>query len=85
LSVVHRVAASGSDAEEVRQVLAGDQLPSAGLETGQMAKAHLLMEQAAGWTGQAGGLIDGGDQLAVRVRACTANGACGDGGSGRRI
>jgi hypothetical protein len=85
LGVVHRVAASGSDAEELRQVLAGDQLPSVDLETGQIAKAYLLMEQAAGWTGQAGGLIDGGDQLAVRVRACTAGGACGDGVSGRRI
>jgi hypothetical protein len=66
-------------------MLAGDQLPSAGLETGQIAKAHLLMELAAGWTGQAGGLIDGKGQLAVRVRACTANGACGDSDSGRRI
>jgi hypothetical protein len=65
LGVVHRVAASGSDAEELRQVLAGDQLPSVDLETGQIAKAHLLMEQAAGWTGQAGGLIDGGGQPAV--------------------
>jgi hypothetical protein len=69
----------------VRQVPAGDQLPPAGLETGQIATAHLLMEQAAGWTGQAGGRIDGADQLAVRVRAGTADGACGDGGSGRRI
>jgi hypothetical protein len=85
LGVVHRVAASGSDAEELRQGLAGDQLPSVDFEMGQIAKAHLLMEQAAGWTGQADGLIDGKGQLAVRVRACTANGACGDGVSGRRI
>jgi len=48
LGVGHRVAASGSDAEELRQLLAGDQLPSVDLETGQIAKAHLLMEQAAG-------------------------------------
>jgi hypothetical protein len=85
LGAGHRVAASGSDAGELRQVLAGDQLPSADLEMGQIAKAHLLMEQAAGWTAQAGGLIDGKGQLTVRVRACTANGACGDDVSGRRI
>jgi hypothetical protein len=65
LGVVHRVAASISDAEELRQVLVGDQLPSVDVEMGQIAKAHLLMEQAAGWTGQAGGLIDGGGQPAV--------------------
>ena len=59
-------------------MLAGDQAPSADLDMGQIAKAHLVIQQIAGWISQASGLIDGGDQPAVRVRACTAGGACGD-------
>jgi hypothetical protein len=79
LGVGHRVAASGSDAEEVLQVAAGDQAPSADLGTGQIAAAHLAIWQVAGWTGQEGGLIGGaGQPPAVRVLACTAGGACGD-------
>jgi hypothetical protein len=61
------------------QVAAGDQAPSAGLDIGQIATAHLAMQQVAGWTGQEGGLIGGaGKPPAVRVPACTAGGACGD-------
>jgi hypothetical protein len=85
LGVGHCVAASGSDAEEVLQVAAGDQAPSAGLGAGQIAKAHLAMQQVAGWAGREGGLIGGvGKPPAVRVPADTAGGACGDVVIGRR-
>jgi len=67
------------------QVAAGDQAPSAGLDIGQIATAHLVMRQLAGWTGQASNLIGGaGKPPAVRVPACTASGACGDVVIGRR-
>jgi len=69
----------------VLQVAAGDQAPLASLGTGQIAKAHLAMQQVAGWTGQEVGLIGGvGKPPAVRVPACTAGGACGDVVIGRR-
>ena len=43
LGVIHRVAASGSDAEELLQIVAGDQAPSASLDIGQIAKAQLAI------------------------------------------
>jgi Recombinase len=70
---------------ELLQVAAGDQAPSADFGTGQIAKANLAIQQLAGWTGRAGGLIGGvGKPPAVRVPACTASGACGDVVIGRR-
>ena len=70
LGVGHRVAVLGGDAEELLQVLAGDQAPPADLDVGQVAAAHLVVEQVAGQAGQAGGLIDGvGQPPAVRVLA----------------
>ena len=70
LGVGHRVAGLGGDAEELLQVLAGDQAPPADLDVGQVAAAHLVVEQVAGQAGQAGGLIDGvGEPPARRVLA----------------
>ena len=59
LGVGHRVAGLGGDAEELLQMLAGDQAPPADLDVGQVAAAHLVVEQVAGQAGQAGGLING--------------------------
>ena len=59
LGVGHRVAALGGDAEELLQVLAGDQAPPADFDVGQVAAAHLVIEQVAGQAGQPGGLVDG--------------------------
>ena len=83
LCVVHRVAASGSNAEKLLQV-AGDQAPLVDLDMGQIAKVHLAIQLIARWISQASGLIDGGDQPAMRVRACKVGGACGDVVFGRR-
>ena len=47
-------------------MLAGDQAPPADLDVGQVAAAHLVVEQVAGQAGQAGGLIDGVGQPAAR-------------------
>ena len=48
---------------------------SADLDVGQIAAAHLVIEQVAGGAGQAGGLIGGaGKPPAVHVPACTAGG-----------
>jgi hypothetical protein len=38
---------------------AGDQAPPADLDIGQIPKAHLAIQQIAGWTGQADDLIGG--------------------------
>jgi hypothetical protein len=43
-----RGAGLGCDAEELVQVLAGDQAPSADLGIGQVAAAHLVVQQVAG-------------------------------------
>ena len=43
----------GGDGEELLEVLAGDQAPSADLDVGQVAVAHLVVQQVAGETGQA--------------------------------
>ena len=43
-----RGAGLGCDAEELLQVLAGDQAPSADLGIGQVAAAHLVVQQVAG-------------------------------------
>ena len=40
-------------------MLAGDQPTPADLDVGQVAAAHLVIEQVAGQPGLAGGLIDG--------------------------
>ena len=40
-------------------MLAGDEPPPADLDVGQVAAAHLVIEQVAGQPGQPGGLIDG--------------------------
>ena len=73
LGVGHRVAVLGGDAEELVQVLAGDQPPPADFDVGQVAAAHLVVEQVAGQAGQAGGLVDGvGEPPAGRVLAGTA-------------
>ena len=70
LGAGHRVAGLGGDAEELLQVLEGDQPPPADLDVGQVAAAHLVVQQVAGQAGQAGGLIDGvGQPTAVRVLA----------------
>jgi hypothetical protein len=61
LGVVHRVAASGSNAEKLLQMVAGDQAPSADLDMGQIAKVHLAIQLITRWISQASGLIDGGD------------------------
>ena len=51
-------------------MLAGDQAAPADLDVGQVAAAHLVVEQVAGQAGQAGGLIDGvGQPPAGRVLA----------------
>jgi len=41
------------------QVAAGDQAPPTNLDIGQIAKAHLAIQQIAGWAGQASDLIGG--------------------------
>ena len=77
----HQVAVLGSDAEELVQVLAGDQAAPADFDVGQVAAAHLVVEQVAGQSGQAGGLVDGvGQPAARRVLA----GGGGGGIAGRR-
>ena len=49
-------------------MLAGDQAATADLDAGQVAAAHLVVQQVAGEARQAGGLIDGvGQPTAVRV------------------
>jgi hypothetical protein len=84
LAVAHRVAGLRRDAEELLQVLAGDQAAPADLDGGQVAAAHLVVEQVAGQAGQADGLIDGaGQPSAVRVLAGAAGGR-GDVVTGRR-
>ena len=51
-------------------MLAGYEPPPADLDGGQVAAAHLVVEQVAGQAGQAGGLIDGvGQPPAVRILA----------------
>jgi hypothetical protein len=66
-------------------VAAGDQAPPADVDIGQIAKAHLAIQQIAGWTGQAGDLIAGvGKPPAVHVPASAASGAGGDVVIGRR-
>src|ERR1700730_7794087 len=45
----------GGDAGELPQVLTGDQVPPADLDVGQVAAAHLVVEQVAGQAGPAGG------------------------------
>ena len=81
LGAGHRVAALGGHAGELRQVLAGDQAPPAGLDIRQVAEAHLVIQQVAGQAGQPGGLMDGaGQPPTVRVPACPAGGVA----SGRR-
>ena len=68
----------GGDAEELLQVLEGDQAVPADLDVGQVAAAHLVVEQVAGQAGQASGLIDGVGQLpARRVLAGRAGGRGG--------
>ena len=47
-------------------MLAGDQLTPADFDVGQVAAAHLVVEQVAGQSGQAGGLVDGVGQPAAR-------------------
>ena len=49
----------GGDAEELLEVLAGDQAAPADLEVVQVAAAHLVVQQVAGQAGQPGGLVDG--------------------------
>ena len=49
----------GGEAEELLQVLAGDEPPPADLDVGQIAAAHLVIEQVSEQSGQSGGLIDG--------------------------
>jgi len=51
LGVVHRAATLGTDAEESLHVLAGDQAPSGDLDGGQVAAAHLVIQQLAGQAG----------------------------------
>jgi hypothetical protein len=46
-------------AEELLQVMAGDEPASANLDVGQVTTAHLVVEQVAGQAGQAGGFVDG--------------------------
>src|SRR5438552_8498400 len=70
MAVAHRVSGLRGDAEELLQMLTGDQAASADLDVGQVAAAHLVVEQVAGQAGQPGGLIDGvGQPPAVRVLA----------------
>ena len=82
LGVGHRVAVLGGDAEELLQVLAGDQASPANLDVGQVAAAHLVVEQVTGQAGQAGGLVDGvGQPPRMRVLAGSASRS----GSGSRV
>ena len=50
---------SGGDLEELLEVLAGDEPASADFDGGEVAAAHLVIEQVAGQAGQAGGFVDG--------------------------
>ena len=75
--------AGGGEPKELPQVLTGDQAPPADLDVGQVAAAHLVVEQVAGQAGQAGSLTDGvGQPPAVRVLAGRAGG-CGGVVAGR--
>jgi hypothetical protein len=53
------MAGSRGDGEELLEVLAGDQAPSADLEELEVPLPHLVIQQVAGQAGQAGGLVDG--------------------------
>src|SRR6266567_5222729 len=69
--------ALGGDAEELVQVLAGDQPSPADFDVGEVAASHLAVEQVAGQASQPDGLVDGvGQPPARRVLV----GPIGDGG-----
>src|SRR6516225_215518 len=83
-------AGAGGDGEELLEVLASDEAPSADLPVGQVAYAHLVVEQVAGQAGQASRLVDGvGQPFGCRVwlrlagtrRRRSAGGGCSGAGA----
>ena len=63
-------------------MLAGDEAASADFDVGQVAAAHLVVQQVAGQAGQAGGFVDGVGQPfgrlgPVLVARGPAAGICG--------
>ena len=57
-SVSPQTRGSGRTCEEGFEVLAGDDAAAADLQVGQLAGAHLVIEQVAGQPGDRCGLID---------------------------
>jgi hypothetical protein len=62
----------GSIAEELLQVMAGDESASADFDVGQVAATHLVVKQVAGQAGQSGGFIDGVGQSSGWLWFCLA-------------
>ena len=55
---------------ELRQVMVGNEAASTELDIGQVAGAHLVVQQVAGEAGQAGGFVDGvGQPPGMRAEA----------------
>jgi hypothetical protein len=60
----------GANAEELLEVLAGDQAPSADLDVVEVPASHLVIKQVSGKPSQAGSLADGIGQPLGRQARC---------------